>query len=185
MATMVPHSRRRRIQQSANILGDHCVHQCWEWGTMTDAVGHLSHDVLTDVVGMLWVVSHIGICRVVYQAISNTLLTRWQWASSSASEPSVQQPPHQIGCCVALSGQQHHLGLMRGGSGSKIEGRRGGGDDSYNRQVCTSINHGGRRCPTATMGPHSQLLSIRQSANILCDRTMLLKLGKNIINNVY
>ncbi len=40
--------------------------------------------------------------------------------------------------------------------------RRGaGGDNSYNRQICTSINHGGHRHPMATTGPHSQLLSIQ------------------------
>ncbi len=33
--------RRSCIQQSANMLGDHCVHWRWEWGTMAAAVGHL------------------------------------------------------------------------------------------------------------------------------------------------
>ncbi len=50
---MVPHSRRRRIRQLANILGDRCVRRRWEWGTMAAAVGQLGHDVLTDVVGLL------------------------------------------------------------------------------------------------------------------------------------
>jgi hypothetical protein len=67
---------------------------------------------------------------------------------------------------------------MRGGSGGKIGGRGTGGDDSYNRQVCTMINHGGRRCPMAAMGPHSRLLSIQQSANILWNRSTSLQLEK-------
>ncbi len=48
---MVPHSRRRRIQQSSNILGN--CHLRWrqEWGTMAAAVGHLGHDTLKDVMG--------------------------------------------------------------------------------------------------------------------------------------
>jgi hypothetical protein len=36
----------------------------------------------------------------------------------------------------------------------------------------------------AAMGPHSQLLSIQQSTNILCDRTTLLKLEITVIINV-
>jgi hypothetical protein len=48
---MVPHSRRRRLQQSANMQGDRCVPRRQEWGTMAAAVGHLGHNVLTDVVG--------------------------------------------------------------------------------------------------------------------------------------
>ncbi len=74
---------------------------------------------------------------------------------------------------------------MRGGSGGKIGGRGTGGDDSYNRQVRTSIDHGGCRRPMAAMGPHSQLLSIQQSANILWNRSTSLKLEKTIINNLY
>ncbi len=96
------------------------------------------------------------------QAIGNTLPMRWWLASSSASELSAWQPPHQICCCVVLSGQQHHWGMMCGGGGGKMRGRRAGRDDSYNRWVCASIDHGGRHCPTATMGPYSQLLTINQ-----------------------
>jgi hypothetical protein len=73
---MVPHSRHHRIQQSANILGDRCVHWHWEWGTMVVAVSHLGHDVSTDIVGLLQVVSYVGICRVVYQAIGDAYTTR-------------------------------------------------------------------------------------------------------------
>ncbi len=43
---------------------------------MVAAIGHLGHDVSTDVVGWLWVVSYIKICRVLYQVIGNSLLTR-------------------------------------------------------------------------------------------------------------
>jgi hypothetical protein len=74
--------------------------------------------------------------------------------------------------------------MMHGGGGGRIEGRGTGDDDSYNRKVCTLINHGSRRHPMAAMGPHSRLLSIHKSANILCDRTTLLKLEITIIINV-
>ncbi len=40
---------------------------------MVAAVGHLGQDVLTDIVGWLWVVFYVGIDRVLYQAIGNTI----------------------------------------------------------------------------------------------------------------
>jgi hypothetical protein len=52
-AAMVLHSRRRRIRQSANILGDRCVRRRREWGAMAAAVGRFGHDLSTDVVGLL------------------------------------------------------------------------------------------------------------------------------------
>jgi hypothetical protein len=39
--------------------------------------------------------------------------------------------------------------------------------------------------PTAAMKPHSRLLRIQQSANILGNRLVSLKLEKTIIINVY
>jgi hypothetical protein len=60
------------------------------------------------------------------------------------------------------------------------------GDEVFcSMRFLASIDHGGRRRPTAAMKPHSRLLSIQQSANILCDRLVLLKLEKTIIINVY
>jgi hypothetical protein len=38
---------------------------------MATGVGHLGHDVLTDVVGLLWVVLYVGIGRVLYQTIGD------------------------------------------------------------------------------------------------------------------
>jgi hypothetical protein len=32
---------------------------------MVDNIDHLGHDSLTDIVGLLWVVSYAGICRVI------------------------------------------------------------------------------------------------------------------------
>jgi hypothetical protein len=43
---------------------------------MAAAISHLGHDTLKDIVGWLWVVSYVRICRVLYQAIGNTLLMR-------------------------------------------------------------------------------------------------------------
>jgi hypothetical protein len=43
---------------------------------MAAAVGHLGHDASADIVSWLWVVICIGIRRVLYQAIGDTLPTR-------------------------------------------------------------------------------------------------------------
>jgi hypothetical protein len=43
---------------------------------MAAAVGHLGQDVSRDIVGLLLVVFYVGICRVMYQAISNAYPTR-------------------------------------------------------------------------------------------------------------
>ena len=67
---MVPHSRHMvpPLHQSASTLGDCCVRQREEWGTMAAdvTVNNLGHDdVSTDVVGvgLLWVVSYVGYRR--------------------------------------------------------------------------------------------------------------------------
>ena len=72
---------------------------------------------------------------------------------------------------------------MRCDGGVK-EGRIGaGGDYSSSMRARASIDDGGRHCPTVATGPHSRLLNIQQSTNILCDRTMPLKLDKVIFSN--
>ena len=74
--------------------------------------------------------------------------------------------------------------MMRCGGGVKEGGIGAGGVYSYSMRTHASINDGGRRRPTAATGPHSRLLSIQQSTNILCNMTTLLKLEKVIINYV-
>ncbi len=74
---------------------------------------------------------------------------------------------------------------MRGSGGSDLGGRGVGEDDSYNRQIHTLIDHGGGHCLTAAMEPHSWHQSIQQSTNKLRKWSMLLKLEKIIIINVY
>jgi hypothetical protein len=60
-----------------------------------------------------------------------------------------------------LKHQRLHGVIIHGGSGGKIGGRGVGGDNSYNRGIHTSVNHGSCHHPTAAMGPHSQILSIQ------------------------
>ena len=74
---------------------------------------------------------------------------------------------------------------MNGGGGGDGQGRGSVGGNLYNSMQKKSIDHDGRRRPTAATGPHSRLLSIQQSTNILFDRNASLKLVKVIINYVY
>ena len=75
---------------------------------------------------------------------------------------------------------------MRGSGGGELGGIGPGDEVFCSMPFLASIDHGGGRRPTATMMPHSRLLSMQQSANILCDRlVLLLKLEKNIIINVH
>ena len=69
---------------------------------------------------------------------------------------------------------------MRVGGVGAEGGIGAGGEVFCSMQFLVSINHGGRRGPTATMR-----LSIQQSTNILGNRLVSLKLEKVIINNVY
>jgi hypothetical protein len=74
---------------------------------------------------------------------------------------------------------------MRGGGGGELGGIGPGDEVFCSMRFLALIDHGGRCRPTAAMKPHSRLLSIQQSANILCNRFVLLKLEKTIIINVY
>ena len=67
---------------------------------------------------------------------------------------------------------------MRGGGGGELGGVGPGDEVFCSMRFLASIDHGGRCRPTTVMKPHSRLLSIQQSANILCDRLVLLKLEK-------
>jgi hypothetical protein len=135
-------------------------HAGWPLCALVPGVGHhgsccrpFRSQPVTDIVGLLWVVSYVGICRVMYQAINNVYPTRWQWASSLALEPLAGQPKRQIGHNAASSRKGHCGGMMCGNGGSEIEGRGTGGEDSYNRQIFTLIDHGGLRILWLPWGP--------------------------------
>ena len=102
-----------------------------------------------------------------------------------APGPLYRQPPRRIGCFFASADSAHHGGMMRVGGGG-AEGGMGEGDKVFcSMRFLASIDHGGQGRPTAAMKPHSWLLRIQQSANILCDKLVSLKLEKTIIINVY
>jgi hypothetical protein len=56
-----------------------------------------------------------------------------------------------------------------------------GGEVFCSMQFLASIDHGGRRRPTATTRPQSRRRSIQQSANMLGNRLVSLKLKNSII----
>ena len=74
---------------------------------------------------------------------------------------------------------------MRGSSRGSEGGMGEEGEVFCSMQFLASTNHGRRRHPMAAMKPHSRLLHIQQSVNIVCDRLILLKLEKTFIINVY
>ena len=74
---------------------------------------------------------------------------------------------------------------MSGGDGGELGGIWPGDEVFCSMRCLVSIDHGGQCCLMAAMKPHSRLLSIQQSANILCDRLVSLKLEKTIIIKVY
>jgi hypothetical protein len=91
----------------------------------------------------------------------------------------------QIGCFFASAKLVHHDGMMRGDGGGELGGIGPGDEVFCSMPFLASINRGGQCRPTAAMKPHSRLLSIQQSTNILCNRLVSLKLEKTIIINVY
>ncbi len=74
---------------------------------------------------------------------------------------------------------------MHGGGGGELGGKRPGDEVFCSMRFLASIDHACRRRPTATMKPHSWLLSIQQSTNILGNRLVSLKLEKVMVNYVY
>jgi len=73
--------------------------------------------------------------------------------------------------------------MMRSGGAGAEGGIRAGGEIFYSMRFLASINHGGRRRPTAR--PYSRRGSTQQSAIMLGNRLVSLKIEKVIINNVY
>ena len=71
------------------------------------------------------------------------------------------------------------------GGGLGAEGGKGAGGEVFcSMRFLAWINHGGRHRPTAAMRPYSQRGSIQQSADMLGNRLVLLKLENSIIINI-
>jgi hypothetical protein len=68
--------------------------------------------------------------------------------------------------------------MMCGSGGDKECGKGAGGDYFLMMQIITSINHGCHHCHMATIGPHSQQQSIKQS-NDNKQQILVIKTRKN------
>jgi hypothetical protein len=91
--------------------------------------------------------------------------------------------PNWLLLCVRRFGTSWRQ--MRGG-GEGAEGEIGAGGEVFcSMQFLASIDHGGFHCPTAAMRPNFRRRSIQQSANMLGNKLVSLKLKKFINSNVY
>ena len=121
-------------------------------------VGNQQHDMTYDMKNKPSKVAcrqHVGRVGLTRQDNTKTCLQTFLLKTSKMSTFPAKvatSTPNWSLCCVIQAATS--LGMMRGSGSGKIGGRRVGGDDSYNRWVCTSINHGindgGRHCPMAT-----------------------------------
>jgi hypothetical protein len=80
---------------------------------------------------------------------------------------------------------EHHGGMIYSSGVGTEGGIRAGGEVFCSMRFLASINHGDRCRPMATTGPHSRRESIQQSADMLGNRLVSLKLEKNIIKNYH
>ncbi len=124
---------------------------------------------------------YIGICRVTYHGLPDKVTM--SIPSGIGAVGSAASLPNRLLCCVVREG------TLRG-KDAWWQWRQNRRKKSRRRQFLQharliSIKDGGRRHPMATMGPHSRLLSIQQSTNILWKSSTLVKLEKTIISNVY
>jgi hypothetical protein len=69
---------------------------------MAAAVGQLGRDVLTDVVGLLWVVSYVEIRRVTYHGLPDKVTM--SIPSGIGAVGSAASSPNRLSCCVVREG---------------------------------------------------------------------------------
>jgi hypothetical protein len=172
---MVPHSWHCHIRQSANILGDCCVHRRREWGTMAAAVGQLGHDVSTDVVGLLWVVFYVGIRRVTYHGLPDK--ATMSIPSSIRAVGLAASLPNRLLCCVLREGTSwgKDAWCRWRWNRRKKSGRR----QFLQHAQLISIKDGGRRHPMAAMGPHSLAFKHKTINKHTMEEFYIIKTRKN------
>ena len=68
---------------------------------------------------------------------------------------------------------------MRGGGGGELGGIGPGDEVFCSIRFLASIDHGGRRRPTAAMKPHSRLLSIQQISQHTRQQVSIVKTRKS------
>ena len=128
-AAMVPHSRRRDIRQSANMLGDCSMQRLRVWGAPWRPQSTIFMSRRVDGRSFfLWFVSYVGIRRT--HTGKSVMPSRHKVRKSiyhhcRHRSPSAWQPPGRIGRPAAFAGKAHCGGTMRGGGGVR-EGGGGG-----------------------------------------------------------
>jgi hypothetical protein len=122
-------------------------------------------------------VSYVGIRRVTYHGLPDKVTT--SIPSGIGAVGSAASLPNWLLCCVVQEGTSW-------GKDAWWRWRQNRRKKSGRRQFLQHarsilIDDGGRRRPMPAMGPHSQLLSIQQSTNILWKSSTLLKLEKKLL----
>jgi hypothetical protein len=69
---------------------------------MAAAVGQLGHDVSTDIVGLLSVVSYVGICRVTYHGLPDKVTMSIPFGIRAVGLAA--SLPNRLLCCVVREG---------------------------------------------------------------------------------
>jgi hypothetical protein len=147
---------------------------------MMDTVGYLGHDVSTDVVGLLCVVSYIGICRIVYQGIGDTLTMSIIVGIGAVGVAA--STPNWLFCCIvrAATSLGNDAWWWRRQNRRKKSGRRG-----LLQQVSSYLDRTWRS--PLSYGHHGAPLPAFKHMTIskhTMQQDYVDKTRKNIINNV-
>ncbi len=118
--------------------------------------------------------SYVGIRRVTYHGLPDKVTMSIPTGIGAVGLAA--SLPNWLLCCVVREGTS--WGKDAWWRWRQNRRKKSGRRRFLQHAQSISINDGGRRRPLAAIGPHSWLLSIQQSANILGNRTTLLKLEK-------
>jgi hypothetical protein len=156
---MMPHSQRRSMQQSNSMMGDCFTWRSHYWVTMAAAIDRLGHDTL---MAFLLLLLCRNTCRVTYHTISDIHPTGDEvHPSRIRAVGSAASMPNRSLCHVELTATLwwHNVLWWRWQRSKKRRLRR----QFWQQEKNALIDNGGRRHPTAIMGPHSRRRSTQQS----------------------
>ena len=121
--------------------------------------------------------SYVGIRRVTYHGLPDKVTM--SIPSGIGAVGLAASSPNRLLCCVVREGTS--WGKDAWWQWRQNRRKKSGRRRFLQHALSISIDDGGRRCPMAAMGPHSRLLSIQQSTNILWKSSTLLKLEKLLL----
>jgi hypothetical protein len=123
-------------------------------------------------------------CRQTLWVVVTCVLLGKLASKHTTSDHGGRLPSHRLSSLHAESVDssrpplEHHGGMIYSSGVGTEGGIRAGGEVFCSMRFLASIDHGGRCRPTATTGPHSRRESIQQSADMLGNRLVSLKLEK-------